>query len=98
MLQPDDHETVRFVCEELGPTLTAALSGTRNRLDVDAWMKAGHDHITPTDDQLNRLRFAHSLFQRAIDKKGEDIGTRSTRAWFLGGNVGPELDTPMTAI
>lgn len=94
MLQPDDHKTVRFVCNSLGRTLTAALSGTPNRLDVDKWLMGGQGHKPPTDDQLNRLRFARKMFEEVSAAEDDD----TTRNWFMGANVGDNEDTPVTAI
>lgn len=94
MLQLDVYKTVKFVCDELGRTLTAALSGTRNRLDVDAWMKVGRGHATPTDHQLSRLRFAKEMFEKVSNAEDAD----TARAWFIGANVGDDEISPIEAI
>lgn len=94
MLQPDDHKTVRFVCNSLGRTLTAALSGTSNRLDVDKWLMGGQGYKRPSDDQLKRLHFAREVFEKVSAAEGDDV----TRNWFIGANVGDNEDSPITAI
>jgi hypothetical protein len=91
MLCADDYEKMKFVRDTLGPTVTAALSGTRNRGDVAAWFNA---HKTPDVDQLKRLRFASEIFAEVSKTEGPDM----TRSWFMGANVGDDCDSPITAI
>lgn len=86
-----DYNDLVFLTKELGVTLTAALSGTRNRNDIHAWL---HGQANPTDDQVERLNFACDTFKDVSKSQGADM----TRTWFLGANVGADEISPIEAI
>jgi hypothetical protein len=86
-----DYNDLLFITQELGVTLTAALSGTRNRNDVQAWLNG---IAAPSDEQARRLNFACDTFKKVSNSQGADL----TRSWFIGANVGDNDDSPITAI
>ena len=83
-------DVVRRLVLGIGPTLTALVSGTRNREDVERWATVGAE---PDTEQTRRLYAAYEAFITIKDREGEDVA----RAWFLGTNPGLE-DTPVMAL
>lgn len=77
--------------ELLGPTLTAALTGVKDRKQPHRWAAQSS---MPRHETENRLRLAYRivLFLRAAEND------HVIRAWFIGGNPNLNEDTPITAI
>lgn len=90
-------EKIAFLSANLGPTITAVLSGTRNRGNVNEWINT---RLTPEPDQIRRIAFAYAIYQRVrtIKSDEDNIARRIMCTWFLGSNVGPGYDTPLTGI
>ena len=91
-IRMDIHDIVRELNAVLGPTLVAALSGSKDRKLPNRWAKA--DGPEPRDVFANRLQFAHRQWSLLAAADGDHVA----RQWFIGGN--PLLDevTPITAI
>lgn len=88
----DIHEVVRRLNTHLGPTLVAALSGTKDRRQPIRWAKP--DGPAPGADFENRLRLARRVWLAIADAESDSVA----RAWFIGGNPRLSEDTPLTAI
>ncbi|MET3922498.1 hypothetical protein [Arthrobacter sp. UYEF20] len=88
----DIHELVRRLNTHLGPTLVAALSGSKDAKQPIRWAKQGGP--TPGPAFENRLRLAHRLWGYLADAESDHVA----RAWFIGGNPWLGEDTPITAI
>lgn len=88
----DIHEIVRQLNMHLGPTLVAALSGTKDWKMPIRWAKS--DGPTPGATFNRRLQLAHRLWTSISALDGDDVA----RSWFIGGNPLLEDDTPVTAI
>jgi hypothetical protein len=88
----DIHEVAARMTAHLGPTLVAALSGTKDPKLPIRWAKAAGPR--PGHDFERRLRLGHRLWTQ-IASAGDD---HVARAWFIGGNPMLEELTPLTAI
>lgn len=88
----DIHEVVRQLNTHLGPTLVAALAGTRDRKLPIRWAKLAGP--TPGTDYQRRLQLAHRLWAMVAGAESDHVA----RSWFIGGNPLLEEDTPLTAI
>ncbi|MFZ4894293.1 hypothetical protein ACL9RL_07575 [Plantibacter sp. Mn2098] len=88
----DSHQIAAELNRALGPTLVAALTGSRDRKLPSKWAKP--DGPEPSTDFSRRLQFAHRIWRQLEDAEGSHVA----RQWFIGGN--PLLDevTPLTAI
>ena len=75
-----DIDIVGNLCDKLGPTLVAMLSGLRTRCGVDGWLDGSGE---PSAEQMKRLRVAHELFGKVAASDGED----TARQWFISANV-----------
>ena len=89
---PDSQAAAVFLVQALGPTLVAALSGTRDRKLPEAWTKDSGPE--PDSDAAARLNAALSCWNLVAGAEGPDVA----RAWFIGGNPWLDDDTPVTAI
>lgn len=88
----DIHEIVRQLNMHLGPTLVAALSGTKDRKMPARWAKS--DGPTPGVTFNRRIQLAHRLWTSISVADGDQV----VRSWFIGGNPLLEEDTPLTAV
>lgn len=88
----DIHEIVRQLNMHLGPTLVAALAGTKDRKMPIRWAKA--DGPTPGTDFNRRLQLAHRVWTSVSGAEGDHVA----RSWFIGGNPHLGEDTPLTGI
>lgn len=88
----DIHEIVRQLNASLGPTLVAALTGSKDRKQPIRWARANGPK--PGTDFTRRLQLAHREWTRLEQADGEHVA----RAWFIGGNPMLDEDTPLTAI
>ncbi|MHB1475468.1 MAG: hypothetical protein ACYCV4_17960 [Dermatophilaceae bacterium] len=88
----DIHEVVRQLNTHLGPTLIAALAGTRDRKLPIRWAKP--DGPTPGTDYQRRLQVAHRLWTLVAGTESDHVA----RSWFIAANPLLEEDTPITAI
>lgn len=88
----DIHEVVRQLNTHLGPTLVAALAGTRDRKLPIRWAKL--DGPTPGTDYQRRLQVAHRLWTLVAGAESDHVA----RSWFIAANPLLEEDTPITAI
>lgn len=88
----DIHDIVRELNAALGPTLVAALSGSKDRRLPIRWAKA--DGPEPRTEAARRLTFA--LRQWTLLAAAE--GAHVARQWFIGGNPHLNENTPITAI
>lgn len=86
------HEVARELVDGLGPTLVAALTGSKDRKLPSKWAK--DDGPEPSPDFVNRLQFGH----RAWRMIALDEGATVARQWFIGGNPYLGEVTPLTAI
>lgn len=86
-------EVVRRLNVALGPTLVAALAGSRDRTISINWQRL--EGPKPDSPAQLRLRFAYRLWADISLAEGGHIA----RAWFIGGN-NPWLgeDNPIDAI
>jgi hypothetical protein len=88
----DIHDIVRELNAVLGPTLVAALSGSKDRKLPNRWAKP--DGPEPRDVFANRLQFAHRQWALLAAADGDHVA----RQWFIGGNPLLGEVTPITAI
>lgn len=88
----DIHEVVRQLNTHLGPTLVAALSGTKDRKLPIRWAKS--DGPTPGPDFNRRLQFAHRVWTFLASAESDQVA----RSWFIGANPALAEDTPLTGI
>ena len=88
----DIHELVRQLNTVLGPTLVAALSGTRDRKLPIKWAKS--DGPTPGVDFQRRLQLAHRVWTQIAGAESDHVA----RSWFIGANPQLGEDTPLTAL
>lgn len=84
-------EVVRELNAELGATLVAALSGTRNSKEPYRW-EAGETHPSVTCEA--RLRLAHRLWLEVAGEESADVA----RAFFIGANPVLGDDTIIMAL
>lgn len=91
-MRMDIHEIVRELNSSLGPTLVAALAGSKDRKLPIRWGK--DDGPEPRSDATRRLTFAHRQWTLLAAADGEHV----SRQWFIGGNPQLREDTPITAI
>lgn len=91
-MRMDIHRIVHALNAALGPTLVAALSGSKDAKQPIKWAKP--DGPTPSPDFQRRLQLAHRTWIRLEPVEGEHVA----RAWFIGGNPLLNEDTPLTAI
>lgn len=89
--EPDIHLVAQDLLDTLGPTLAAALSGTRDRTLPREW--ALESGPRPSPAEARRLRLARETFFRISDVEGADVA----RAWFILGNKRLGT-TPLTGI
>lgn len=89
--EPDIHLVAQDLLDTLGPTLAAALSGTRDRTLPRRW--ALESGPRPSPAEARRLRLARETFFRISDVEGADVA----RAWFILGNERLGA-TPLTGI
>ena len=86
------HEVVRQLNAALGPTLVAALTGSKDRRLPIRWAHA--DGPEPGPDFRRRLLLAHRVWSQIAPEETEHVA----RAWFIGANPFLDEDTPLTAI
>ena len=86
------HEVARQLNAGLGPTLVAALTGTKDRKLPIRWAHA--DGPEPGPDFRRRLLLAHRVWTQIAPEETADVA----RAWFIGANPFLDEDTPLTAI
>lgn len=75
----------------LGPTLTAALTGVKDRKQPYRWASQAS---TPRHETENRLRIAYRIVLFLREAENDHV----IRAWFIGGNPNLNEDTPITAV
>lgn len=88
----DLHQIAKELVGGLGPTLVAALTGTKDRKLPTKWSKV--DGPTPSDDFARRLQLGHRVWRSISDTESVHVA----RQWFIGGNPLLGEDTPITAI
>lgn len=88
----DPHDIARVLVAGLGPTLVAAMTGSKDRKLPAKWAKA--DGPSPRPEFLNRLQFGHRAWSTLVQNENEHVA----RAWFIGGNPLLGEATPLTAI
>jgi hypothetical protein len=88
----DIHEVVRQLNTHLGPTLVAAVAGTRDRKLPIRWAKSTGPR--PGADYQRRLQVAHRLWTSVAGAESDQVA----RSWFIGANPLLGEDTPITAI
>jgi hypothetical protein len=88
----DIHQIAHVLVSGLGPTLVAALSGSKDRKLPTKWSKP--DGPTPSADFARRLQLGHRAWSALVDVDGAHVA----RQWFIGGNPLLGEDTPLTAI
>jgi hypothetical protein len=85
-------ELSRRLIAALGPTLVAALAGSKDRTAPHEWVKV--DGSEPAAEALPRLACAYETWRKVAESEGENVA----RAWFVGGNPWLGESTPVTAI
>jgi len=88
----DIREITGRLTAALGPTLVAALAGSKDRNAPHEWAKV--DGSAPDPEALPRLACAYETWRRVAGAEGEHVA----RAWFIGGNPWLGESTPVTAI
>ncbi|MCR2813875.1 hypothetical protein NQ166_12350 [Microbacterium sp. zg.Y1090] len=91
-MRMDIHDIVRELNGALGPTLVAALAGSKDRKLPIRWAK--EDGPEPRVEASRRLTFAHRQWLLLAAADGEHVA----RQWFIGSNPQLHEDTPITAI
>lgn len=86
------HELVRRLNAHLGPTLVAALAGTKDRRQPIRWAKPDGPALGAAFEK--RLRLAQRAWVAIADAESDSVA----RAWFIGGDPRLNEDTPLTAI
>ncbi|MHB1329972.1 MAG: hypothetical protein ACYC2K_17370 [Gemmatimonadales bacterium] len=85
-------EITRRLIDALGPTLVAALAGSKDRTAPHEWAKV--DGSEPSPEALPRLACAYETWTLLAAADGDRIA----RQWFIGGNPHLNENTPITAI
>lgn len=86
-------EDIRLLRDEyIGLTLTAAVSGTKNRDRVNTWCNGA---LAPDENEARRLKFTLEILREVA---GAEHSMGLARNWFMGGNVGDDLLSPWEAI
>ncbi|ROS22173.1 hypothetical protein EDF22_3679 [Rathayibacter sp. PhB127] len=88
----DVHEVAAVLVQGLGPTLVAAMTGSKDRKLPSKWAKP--DGPRPSADFTRRLQLGHRVWVALSGSESEHVA----RQWFLGGNPVLHEDTPITAI
>ncbi|RFA16301.1 hypothetical protein B7R21_02685 [Subtercola boreus] len=88
----DSHQIAAEMVGALGPTLVAAMTGSKDRKLPSKWARP--DGPTPSTDFLRRLQFGHRTWKRIEGEEGAHVA----RQWFIGGNPLLGEVTPLTAI
>ncbi len=86
------HEVARELNAGLGPTLVAALTGSKDRKLPIRWAHA--DGPEPGTAFRRRLLLAHRVWTLIAPGETAEVA----RAWFIGANPFLDEDTPLTAI
>jgi hypothetical protein len=85
-------EIARRLIAALGPTLVAALAGSKDRTAPHEWVK--FDGSEPAPEALPRLACAYETWRKVAEAEGDHVA----RAWFVGSNPRLGESTPVTAI
>lgn len=88
----DSHDIARILVTGLGPTLVAAMTGSKDRKLPAKWAKP--DGPTPRAEFLRRLQLGHRAWASLVQAENEHVA----RSWFIGGNPLLHEATPITAI
>lgn len=86
------HQIVRDLNAALGPTIVAAIAGSKDRKLPFRWAKEHGPE--PRTNAARRLTFAHRQWSLLAAAEGEHVA----RQWFIGGNPMLREETPITAI
>jgi hypothetical protein len=86
------HEIARELVHALGPTLVAAMTGSKDRKLPSRWAK--DDGPEPGPDFVRRLQYGHRAWRTVASTDGAHVA----RQWFIGGNPVLGEVTPLTAI
>lgn len=90
--EPNYREITRRLIAALGPTLVAALAGSKDRKAPLEWAK--FDGSQPDPEALPRLVCAYETWRKVAEAEGEQVA----RVWFIGCNPWLGDSTPVTAI
>lgn len=88
----DVREIARRLNQQLGATLVAGLTGSRDRKISYKW--AQHDGPEPKEGTVRRLQFAYTQWSLLSEAEGEHVA----RMWFIGSNPWLDSDTPVDGI
>jgi hypothetical protein len=88
----DLHQVAEILVGGLGPTLVAAMTGTKDRKLPSKWAKP--DGPNPSPAFTKRLLLAHRAWAALTAEESDYLA----RQWFIGGNPLLGEDTPLTAI
>lgn len=88
----DIREITRRLNQNLGATLVAGLTGSKDRKISYKW--AQHDGPAPKEQTVRRLAFAYEKWSLIAAVEGEHVA----RMWFIGSNPWLENDTPVDGI
>lgn len=90
--QLDIRQIVQESNAALGPTLVAALAGSKEREQQLDW--ANPNGAEPGPQYVARLTFAHEEWTRLVSGEDDQVA----RIWFIGANPRLHEDSPVTAI
>lgn len=88
----DLHTVAAVLVNGLGPTLVAAMTGTKDRKLPSKWAKP--DGPNPSTEFSRRLMLGHRAWKTLAEEESDYVA----RQWFIGGNPLLGEDTPLTAI
>ncbi len=88
----DLHQIAAVLVRGLGPTLVAAMTGTKDRKLPSKWAKP--EGPNPSPAFAKRLLLGHRAWAALIAQESDGVA----RQWFIGGNPLLGEDTPVTAI
>lgn len=89
--EPDIRALITELNSKLGPTLVAALAGSKDHQASKQW-EAGT--ASPTDREAERIRFALGIWHKIAEAEGDDVA----RLWFMGANPWLNDDPAVWAI
>jgi len=88
----DVREITRRLNQQLGATLVAGLTGSKDRKISYRW--AQHDGPEPKEATIRRLQFAYTQWTLISEVEGEHVA----RMWFIGSNPWLDSETPVDGI
>lgn len=88
----DVREIARRLNQQLGATLVAGLTGSKDRKISYKWAQLNGP--LPKEQTVRRLQFAYAQWSLITDAEGEHVA----RMWFIGSNPWLGSETPVDGI